>query len=289
MTTILDLGLDDIDTGENRARELDPGHAQGLADSIQMQGLIVPIVVRKVGTGYRLVAGLHRHEAFRILGRATIPAILSDKESDDEARLDEVMENLARRMIALDFCKHLFELKETWLRLYPETANGGNKNVLKGRGVENIDILARSRKPASGEAEPEITAFDGAMAEKFGIGRTQIKEAVAIWRGLTAPSRETLRGTALAEKKTELKALSKESRDRQAKILDLILDPAHPSIQNVAEALFHLDNGAPPDAIERRYMVAAKSLSGLDDTLFDRVIAAQEERVIASLKRRGRI
>jgi ParB family chromosome partitioning protein len=137
--------------------------------------------------------------------------------------------------------------------------------------------------------EPEITAFDGAMAEKFDLGRSTIKDAVAIWEGLSAPSRAALRGTALAEKKTELKALSKESRARQAKILALILDPAHPDIQNVAEALFHLENGITPNMVERRYLAATKTLGSLDDVLFDRVIMAQEERVIASLKRRGRI
>lgn len=279
MTTILDLPLDHIDTGQDRARELDPGHAQGQADSIAMQGLICPIIVRRVGARYQIVDGLHRFEAFRLLGRETIPAILSDKESDDEAMLDQVMANLARRMIALDFCQHLFKLKKAWLRLHPEAAAGGDRRSEK----------IKSQKLASDRQEPEITAFDGAMAEKFDLGRSTIKDAVAIWEGLSAPSRAALRGTALAEKKTELKALSKESKARQAKILALILDPAHPDIQNVAEALFHLENGVTPNMHERRYLAATKTLSTLDDVLFDRVIMAQEERVIASLKRRGRI
>lgn len=274
MTTILDLSVNEIDPGKDRARELDPGHARALADSIQMQGLIVPIVIRKVGAGYRLVAGLHRLEAFRILGRETIPAILSDKESDDEARLDEVMENLARRMIALDFCKHLFELKQVWNRLYPQTKNGGDR---------------RSEDFSFQNSETEIPPFREAMAEKFNVGKSAILEAVAIWNGLSAPSRVTLRGTAMAEKKTELKALSKESRARQAQILALILDPAHADIQNVAEALFHLENGVTPNALERRFLTVSKGIASLDDALFDRVIEAQEARIIASLKRRGRL
>jgi ParB family chromosome partitioning protein len=237
-----------------------------------MQGLICPIIVRRIGDGYRLVDGLHRYEAFRILARETIPAILSDKESDDEARTDAVTANLARRISALDFCRHLFDLKEVWLRLHPETANGGNKNVLKGRDP------ARSRKPASGEDEPEITAFDGAMSDKFDIGRTQIKEAVAIWRGLSVASRARLHCTALAEKKTELKALSREKEKHQAAIL-----------QSVAEAIFHLENGVAPTDEERKFATVSRQFGALDDTIFDSVITAHEERVIASLKRRGRI
>ncbi len=278
-TELLQIPLDQIDPGKGRPRELDPEHAQGLADSIAMQGLICPITVRMVGSGYQLVDGLHRFEGFRLLGRETIPAILSEKDSDDAAMLDAVTANLARRISALDFCKHLFVLKKAWLRLHPETTHGGDRKSAK----------IKSRKPALDPEEPEITAFDGAMAAKFDMGRTQIKEAVAIWNGLTAPSRAALRGTALAEKKTELKALSKESRNRQAQILELILSPAHPDIQNVAEALFHLENGITPNMVERRYLAATKTLGSLDDVLFDRVIMAQEERVIASLKRRGRI
>lgn len=274
MTTILDLPLGRIDTGADRPRDLDAGLARGLADSIAIQGLICPIIVRMVGHGYRLVDGRHRHEAFRILGRETIPAIVSDQESDDAAMLDAVMANVARRMSALDFCQHMFVLKGVWLRLHPETANGGHKNVLKGRGIENIDVSARSRKPASGEGEPEVTSFVGAMAEQFDLGRTQIKEAVAIWKGLTAASRATLRGTALADRKTELKALSKESRDRQAQILELILDPAHPDIRSVAEALHHLDHGVTPDVFERRFSVAVKRLP---DVIIADTIALQRE------------
>ena len=178
------IPLASIDVGGNRARELDPGHAQALADSIRVQGLLYPVLVRSVGEDrFRLVDGLHRHEAFRLIGLPEIPVVLSEKASDDEAMMDQVVANLARRMVALDFCRHLYTMKQAWLRLYPETANGGNKNVLKGRQA------ARSQNLASGKDVPEITAFDGAMAEKFDLGRSTIKEAVAIWEGLSPASR----------------------------------------------------------------------------------------------------
>lgn len=283
MTTILELPLGQIDTGQNRARHLDVGQAEALADSIRMQGLLYPVLVRQTGDRYRLVDGLHRHEAHRLLGLATIPAIPSKADSDDAARLDEVMANLARRMVALDFCRHLYELKEVWLRLHPETAKGGDKNVQKGRDA------AKRQKLAFGEQEPEIIAFDGAMAEKFDLGRSTVREAVAIWNGLSAVSHKRLHGTALAEKKTELKALSKEKHPRQAQILDLILSPDRPEITSIAEAIFHLDNGVTPNPIEKRFLTVSRSLGTLDDTVFDNVIAAHEARVIASLKRRGRI
>ena len=102
MSEILELPLASIEVGSDRARDLDPAWAEGLAGSIDTQGLMQPIVVRPLDGRYGLVAGLHRLEAFRLLGRETIPAVLHALFTADEAKLAEVMENLARNeLIAL--------------------------------------------------------------------------------------------------------------------------------------------------------------------------------------------
>ena len=133
MSEILELPLASIEVGSDRARDLDPAWAEGLAGSIDTQGLIQPIVVRPLDGRYGLVAGLHRLEAFRLLGRETIPAVLHALFTADEAKLAEVMENLARNeLIALDRCHHLFELKQVWERLHPDFANGGGKTLPTG-------------------------------------------------------------------------------------------------------------------------------------------------------------
>ena len=101
--------------------------------------------------------------------------------------------------------------------------------------------------------------------------------------------RRRLAGTDLARKQTELKALADLSAAKQMKVLDLIFGDDHPGIENVAEALFYLDNGVTPSRTERQFMAMSKSLKMMDDPLFDEVIAAHGDRVIASLKRIGRI
>lgn len=66
-----------------------------LAESIKQYGVMQPIVVRKVGNNYELVAGERRTRAARIAGHATIPAIvkkLTDKETAEIA----LIENLQR-------------------------------------------------------------------------------------------------------------------------------------------------------------------------------------------------
>lgn len=66
-----------------------------LVDSITLIGLLQPVVVRRVGSGYELVAGERRLRACRLAGLERIPAII--RQTDDDALLrDALLENLHR-------------------------------------------------------------------------------------------------------------------------------------------------------------------------------------------------
>jgi ParB family transcriptional regulator, chromosome partitioning protein len=67
-----------------------------LASSIREQGLIQPIVVRKVGENYQIVAGERRFRALQHLGRDTAPVVI--REMDDRGMLEvALVENLQRK------------------------------------------------------------------------------------------------------------------------------------------------------------------------------------------------
>ena len=59
-----------------RRAELDPNKVQEIAESILERGQQTPILVRKDGDRYVLVEGLHRLEACKQLGEATIAGYL---------------------------------------------------------------------------------------------------------------------------------------------------------------------------------------------------------------------
>jgi ParB family chromosome partitioning protein len=68
---------------------------ESLAASIQEVGVLQPIVVRKAGTGFELIAGERRLRAARLAGLATVPAVI--RESDDTESLREALiENIHR-------------------------------------------------------------------------------------------------------------------------------------------------------------------------------------------------
>ena len=77
-------------------QEFDPEEIDGLARSIEAQGLIQPIVVRKKIDGYEIVSGERRVRAMRKLGWENIPAIVKSKVSDREMLELALVENIQR-------------------------------------------------------------------------------------------------------------------------------------------------------------------------------------------------
>lgn len=292
---VVSLTLGAIEVPQDRARDLDPAWAEALAAVIAAQGLQHPIRVRRIGTpgeSYRLVSGLHRLEAARLLGWDRIEATLSGADSDDAARLEEVMENLGRHeLIALDRCHHLHELKQVWERLYPETKHGGERPGAGRKVSRNDKVMSQTIKTQTLRLDSnssEIFGFARANAEKIGLSKRSIELAVRIWIGLSPASRARLAGTDLAAKQTELVALSELKAPRQAQVLDLLLgETLLPGVGNVAQALEYLATGLAPDMHERKFLSVTRTIAALDDLMLDAVLAAHEARVLASLKRRG--
>jgi len=77
-------------------RDMDPAALQELADSIKLQGVMQPIVVRPVGEHkYEIVAGERRWRATQLAGLDTIPVIIRDIP-DETAIAMALIENIQR-------------------------------------------------------------------------------------------------------------------------------------------------------------------------------------------------
>lgn len=75
--------------------DFDDAQVKELADSIRSEGLMQPIVVRKVKDGYEIIAGERRFRAFKLIGQKTITARIIDAKDDSSAVL-ALVENLQR-------------------------------------------------------------------------------------------------------------------------------------------------------------------------------------------------
>ncbi|WP_026289123.1 ParB/RepB/Spo0J family partition protein [Thioalkalivibrio sp. ALMg11] len=66
-----------------------------LADSIRAQGIVQPVVVRRLDDGYELIAGERRWRAAQIAGLETVPAVVRDIP-DQAAAAMALIENIQR-------------------------------------------------------------------------------------------------------------------------------------------------------------------------------------------------
>ena len=76
MLNAVAIALDRIYVPAKRRRTLDEAKVEGLAEDIIDNGLKIPIQVRRDKERYVLIEGLHRLEAARALGEATIEALV---------------------------------------------------------------------------------------------------------------------------------------------------------------------------------------------------------------------
>ena len=90
------LAIDSIQRDLKQPRRMfDEAKLLELAESIKAQGLIQPVLVRKDGAGYRLIAGERRWRAAQLAGLKDLPAIIREA-SDAEAFEVALVENLQR-------------------------------------------------------------------------------------------------------------------------------------------------------------------------------------------------
>ncbi len=95
--SVINLKINDISPNADQPRKaFNQEKLSELADSIKTNGVIMPIIVRKEGTGYRIVAGERRWRAARIAGLAMIPAIVRDL-SDLQVMEQALIENIQRQ------------------------------------------------------------------------------------------------------------------------------------------------------------------------------------------------
>jgi ParB family chromosome partitioning protein len=94
-------GIAVLDVNDVRANEFQPRRdfdqtaLNELAQSIRENGLIQPLVVRKNGDGYELIAGERRLRACKIAGLKMVPVVIR-KSTDREALELAIVENIQR-------------------------------------------------------------------------------------------------------------------------------------------------------------------------------------------------
>lgn len=91
-----EISIAEIDFNPDQPRhKFDSESLQELAESIKVHGVLQPLLVRKKGLGYQLIAGERRLRAAKIAGLERVPVVI--KELDDRTVMEiALVENLQR-------------------------------------------------------------------------------------------------------------------------------------------------------------------------------------------------
>lgn len=141
---VIEVKLTEVMPNKNQPRKnFDEDALNSLSESIKEHGIIQPIVVRKSGLGYIIVAGERRWRAAKVAGLKTVPVIVRDY---DDLAVKEValIENLQRE------------------DLNPLEIADGYRNLMDEYGLTQEDISKKLGKSRSAIANSvRLLSLDG--------------------------------------------------------------------------------------------------------------------------------
>ncbi len=147
-STLKKLPVERIRPGQYQPRtRMDPDALQELADSIKAQGLVQPVVVRKLGGGeYELIAGERRWRASQLAGLHEIPAVVREIP-DQAAAAMSLIENIQREDLnALEEANALRRLIDEFGLTHQQTAEAvGRSRAAVTNLLRLLDLLDETK------------------------------------------------------------------------------------------------------------------------------------------------
>jgi ParB/RepB/Spo0J family partition protein len=159
-----------------RAR-FDKEKIEELAESIKEEGLLEPIIVRKKGESFEIIAGERRWRAYQFAELKEIPAIIKNVD-DIEAKEISLVENWHRLDLEPNekenFVNHLWKDGEKSGR-YKSIRNMSDKTGVPFATLKDLISASDDRRDMSGATQLSYTDFSAVRS---------IKEDTKIWEEL---------------------------------------------------------------------------------------------------------
>ena len=203
-------------------KSFDPEALSDLADSIRVHGIIQPLTVRKLQSGYyQIIAGERRWRAARMAGLTQVPAVVI--EADDRKAMELAMiENLQREDLnPIEEAEGYRVLTEQYGMTQDECAQRVGKsrpavaNALRLLGLaEPVRAMVEDGRLSAGHARalvPLSPSLQESAANAILTGGLSVRQTEALVKRLSAEKKEPKKKQAdavdyLAEAQNELKA-----------------------------------------------------------------------------------
>jgi ParB family chromosome partitioning protein len=192
------LPISQVESYSNQPRKIfDEEALAELADSIREHGIIQPLTVRKLASGYyQIIAGERRWRAARLAGLSEVPAVVVDADDKKAAEL-ALVENLQREDLnPMEEAAGFQALMQTYHMTQEEAAQRVGKsrsavaNALRLLGLHPpVRALVEEGKLSAGHARallPLQPALQEQAAQAIIAGGLSVRQTEALVKRMTA-------------------------------------------------------------------------------------------------------
>ena len=188
---------------------------EDMVESIKENGVLSPIIVQPDKDGYEILIGHNRWNASKIAGLLTVPAIIKEGLTDDEAEMYVIESNLMQR--GFDNLK-ISEQATVIAQRHSEMFSQGKRNDI----IRELQMLEH---PEQSTSFPVGTKLDNGdckqnIADNYGMGRTSVARLIRIDKLINELKDLIDNGTLAVRSDVELSFLSEETQLEIAKLTD---------------------------------------------------------------------
>ena len=196
--SVAQIALDDLTPGQYQpSSKMYKSTLEELSQSIKEQGVLQPLVVRRLASGrFEIVVGERRWRASQMAGLSTVPAIVKDLNNDETAKI-ALIENLQREDLnALDQARGLFRLQREFNLSQEDLASSVGKsrstvtNLLRLLNLSpEVQAFLEEGKIEMGHARSLLTLEEAdqiAIAQQVIAESLSVRQCEALASGLSA-------------------------------------------------------------------------------------------------------
>ena len=183
-----------------------------MVESIKENGVLSPIIVQPTNNGkYEILIGHNRWNASKIAGLPTVPAIIKEGLSPDEAEMYVIESNVMQR--GFNNLK-ISEQAEVIAMRYDKMFSQGKRNdiIRELKLIENPDSAKETEQPRSSREK---------IGEEYGLSRNSVARLVRVSKLISELKELVDEGTIAVRTAVNLSYLSEQA---QSDVADLALD-----------------------------------------------------------------
>lgn len=191
LSGLTEIDIDRVQRGKYQPRQVfDQESLQELAESIRVQGIVQPIVVRAEGSHYELVAGERRWRAAQLAGLQKVPAVIRELDAKSAAAIG-LIENIQREDLnPLEQAQAFSRLIEEFDLTHQQVADSVGRSRA---AVSNLLRLLDLAEPVKQQVNKGLLDMGHARALLALIRHDQVEVAkLVVNRGLSVRETELL-------------------------------------------------------------------------------------------------